>query len=129
MHTEFIGAFRALTGGAWKLTAETSLHVPEETLAAALACVDEFIVDIKSMDVAIYRAYTGGDPALTLRNLQTLAGAVPPENVRVRVPLIPSFNDAADQQNSARLLRQMGFARIELFDYVIKEEAQRKEMN
>lgn len=124
----FIAAFRQLTGGVWKLTAETSLCVPEEALAAALPCLDAFIVDIKSMDEAVYRRYTGGDPGLMKRNLRTLAETVPPEKVRVKVPLIPGYNDAADQRNSVRLLRDMGFTRIETFDYVIKNDLQRKEM-
>ena len=122
LHADFIAAFRALTGGVWKLTAETSLCAPEEALTAVLPCLDAFIVDVKSMDGAVYRAYTGGDPAPMMRNLRTLANAVPPEKVRVRVPLIPGYNDAADQQNSARLLREMGFTRIETFEYVIKKD-------
>ena len=123
LHADFIAAFRELTGGAWQLTAETSLHVPEQNLAAALTCVDAFIVDIKSMDAAVYRAYTGGDAGLVLRNLRTLADAVPPEKVALRVPLIPGYNDAADRQNSARLLRRMGFSRIETFRYITKDDA------
>ena len=122
LHTDFIAAFRAYCGAAWKLSAETSLNVEESVLAAALTCVDEFIVDVKSMDAEIYRRYTGRDNGPVLRNLETLARAVPPENVKVRVPLIPQYNDAADQKNSEALLRELGFTRIELFDYVIKED-------
>ena len=123
LHAGFIAAFRALTGGAWKLSAETSLHVSETALQTALTCVDEFIVDIKSMDADIYRSYTGGDNGLVLRNLQTLAHAVPPENVKIRVPLIPQYNDETDQQKSEALLRQLGFTGIELFEYVVREES------
>ncbi len=122
LHTAFVAAFRPLTGGAWKLTAETSLHVPEQTLAAALTCFDDFIVDIKSMDANVYRRYAGGDAGLVLRNLKTLVSSVPPERVRLRVPLIPGYNDEADQQNSEALLRELGFMQIELFPYVIKDE-------
>ena len=117
LHADFIAAFRAYCGAAWKLSAETSLNVPESALAKALTCVDEFIVDIKSMDAAIYRRYTGQDNGVVLRNLEALARGVPPDNVKIRVPLIPQYNDAADQQNSEARLRQLGFTRIELFDY------------
>ena len=122
LHADFIAAFRALSGGAWKLSAETSLHVEESALQTALTCVDEFIVDIKSMDADIYRRYTGGDGGLVLRNLQTLARAVPPDNVKIRVPLIPQYNDGADQQKSEALLRELGFTEIERFAYVKREE-------
>ena len=128
LYPHFIAAFRQLTGGVWRLTAETSLCAPTEALTAVLSCLDAFIVDIKSMDEAVYRRYTGGDPGLMKRNLRTLAETVPPEKVRVKVPLIPGYNDAADQRNSVRLLRDMGFTRIETFDYVIKNDLQRKEM-
>ena len=96
--------------------------MPEETLSAALNCFDDFIVDIKSMNAAVYRRYAGGDAGLVLRNLKTLASSVPPERVRLRVPLIPGYNDEADQQNSEALLRELGFTQIELFPYVIKDE-------
>ena len=96
------------------------MNVEESALAAALTCVDEFIVDIKSMDADIYRRYTGKDNRLVLRNLETLARCVPPVNVKLRVPLIPRYNDAADQQNSKARLQQLGFTRIERFDYIIK---------
>ena len=122
LHAAFIAAFRELTGGVWKLSAETSLHVEESALETALSCVDEFIVDIKSMDADIYRRYTGGDSGLVLRNLETLSRAVPPENVKVRVPLIPQYNDEADRQKSEALLRELGFTRIELFEYIVREE-------
>lgn len=124
LHADFIAAFRSLTGGVWKLSAETSLHVPEETLAAAIPHLDECIVDIKSMDEAVYRRYTGGDAALVRRNLRTLAKTVPPENVKLRVPLIPGYNDEADQKRSEAILREMGFTRIELFTYVKRTERQ-----
>ena len=125
LHADFIAAFQKLTGGAWKLSAETSLHVPEETLAKAVPHVDEFIVDIKSLDEDVYRRYTGGDAALARRNLRTLAGSVPPDTVKLRVPLIPGYNDEADQKRSEALLREMGFTRIELFTYVERPEWQK----
>ena len=121
LHTSFIVSFRERIGGVWKLSAETSLNVPPEALSAALTCIDEWIVDVKSMDVDVYRAYTGGDNAVVLRNLRTLSERVPPETVTVRVPLIPAYNDAADQKNSAHLLEQMGFTKIECFDYVVQD--------
>ena len=124
LHADFIAAFRSLTGGVWKLSAETSLHVPEETLASSIPHLDECIVDIKSMDEAVYRRYTCGDAALVRRNLRTLAETVPPENVKLRVPLIPGYNDGADQKRSEAILREMGFTRIELFTYVKRTERQ-----
>ena len=122
LHADFFAAFRRLTGGAWRLTAETSLNVAEDALRTALTCIDDFIVDIKSMDADVYRRYTGADNRLALRNLQTLSKAVPPERVTLRVPLIPQYNDDADRRRSEQALREMGFTRIERFVYETRED-------
>ena len=120
LHARFIFAFRERCGGAWKLTAETSLHVSEAQLKTAIGAVDHFLVDIKTLDPDIYRKYTGAELAPVLRNLKILAGAVPPERVTVRIPLIPSFNDEADRRRSKELLSAMGFTVFDFFTYVIR---------
>ena len=117
MHADFIAAFRKLIGGAWKLTAETSLNVSPAALKTAMGTLDAFIVDIKTADPAIYRNYTGGSNELVFRNLRTLLGSFPRDKIKVRVPLIPDFNDTADQAKTAALLRDMGAIHIELFSY------------
>ena len=121
LHTAFIAAFRELVGGAWKLTAETSLNVPRKNVEQALACVDEFIVDIKTADPAIYRSYTGGDNGIVFENLGLLLSSAGAERVKVRVPLIPEYNDEADREKTAGMLRSMGFTRIDLFEYSKRE--------
>ena len=122
LHADFIAAMRRLIGGAWRLTAETSLCVPETAVKTAVGCLDAFIVDVKTLDPAIYRAYTGGDNAPALRNLAFLSKAVPPERVTVRLPLIPGFNTEENRQADLARLRGMGFTKFDLFDYIIKDE-------
>lgn len=117
LHAEFIAAFREQFGSAWKLTAETSLHVAPEAVKIAAGCADAFIVDVKTMDPEIYRRYTGQDNARVYENLRLLAGLVPPEKVMLRVPLIPGYNDEADQEQSVAILKDMGFDRFDLFPY------------
>jgi pyruvate formate lyase activating enzyme len=117
LHADFIAAFRALIGSAWKLTAETALCVPPEALETAIGALDAFIVDIKTADPGIYRSYTGKDNALALQNLQTLFSRISPDRVKVRVPLIPGYNDEADRQKTVALLQSLGAEDIELFTY------------
>ncbi|MBQ6594887.1 MAG: radical SAM protein [Clostridia bacterium] len=117
-HAYFIKAFRKLAGDAWRITVETSLSVFPGLLAAALQCVDEFIVDIKDMDPDIYRRYTGQEPDLAYANLESLLAAAGPERVLVRVPLIPGFNTREDVARSEKALRRMGAERLDLFTYV-----------
>ncbi|MBR5423865.1 MAG: radical SAM protein [Clostridia bacterium] len=119
LHARFISAFREKCGDAWKLTAETSLHVPAAQLKTAIGAVDHYLVDIKTLDPDIYRKYTGADLDPVLHNLKLLAGAVSPERVTVRIPLIPSYNDEADRRRSEGLLAAMGFTTFDFFTYRI----------
>ena len=120
LHAAFIRRFRELCPTEWRISAETSLAVPRESLLPALSAVDEFIVDCKDMDPDIYRRYTGGDVQIMKDNLELLLASCGSEAVLVRVPSIPGFNTAADQQKSAEALREMGVTRLDLFDYVIR---------
>ena len=117
LHADFIAAFRALIGSAWKLTAETALYVPPEALETAMETLDAFIVDVKTADPEIYRRYTGKSNELALQNLKTLLSRIPPDRVKARVPLIPGFNDEADREKTVALLKTLGAADIELFTY------------
>ena len=122
LHAAFIRRFREICPEEWRIRVETSLAVPAEQVQTVLEAVDEFIVDCKSMDPEIYRRYTGKDSSLMRENLRILLDAAGPERVTVRVPLIPEYNTKEDQARSAELLRSMGFTRLDLFDYVIREK-------
>ncbi|MBO2518005.1 MAG: radical SAM protein [Clostridiales bacterium] len=120
LHAGFIRAFRGICGDAWRIWAETSLAVPEELVRTAAECVDHFIVDIKTLDREIYRAYTGGDMELALNNLLLLKELAGPERILVRIPLIPAYNTRADQEHARALLAEKGFSQFDLFDYVVR---------
>jgi len=131
LQAPFIAAFiryAKAQGVAWKFNLETSLAVPPELfdalipegIPAADCPVDEFIVDIKDMDPAIYERYTGRTPEFMRRNLARLA-ALTPDRVTVRVPLIPGHNTPEDGDRSEEILRGMGFERIERFAYRTKQ--------
>ena len=119
LHTDFYRALRPLCPG-WRFTAETCLNVPRESLERAAELFDAFIIDVKTLDAAIYRAYTGREQGPLLENLRFLAETLPPERLRVRVPRIPDYNDASDQDKTEAALRRMGFTQIERFDYVLR---------
>ena len=118
LHIDFLERFRQLAPAEWKITLETSLAVPEDAVLRAAELADFFIVDCKSMDREIYRRYTGGDGARMEANLRRLLALAGQERIRVRVPRIPDFNDAADQARSAAKLRELGVRDLDLFDYV-----------
>ena len=125
LHADFISAFRRVCekrGGGWKIWAETSLAVDEKAVKTAAGCVDGFIVDIKTLDDKIYRAYTGGDMKKAYGNLLLLKELAGPERIRVRIPLIPGYNPPEDQKRTREKLASQGFECFDLFDYVIRRQ-------
>ncbi len=120
LHAPFIAAFRQVCGPGWHLAAETSLHVPSRNLEQALDVVDEFIVDIKDMDGAVYESYTGQPQAPMEENLLRLAAALPSERVQIRIPHIPDYNTKEHIRISQEKLKRLGFTRLEVFNYILR---------
>lgn len=79
---------------------DTSGYVSPEILGQISPCVDLFLYDIKILDEARHRQFTGVPNRLVLDNLRRLSQWQ--KNVIVRLPLIPGVND--DQEN----IRQTG---------------------
>lgn len=125
LHAPFIAAFRQVCGPDWHLGVETSLHVPPQNLRQVIGIVDEFIVDIKDMDETVYESYTG-QPQTPLRdNLRLLAASVSAEQVQIRIPRIPSYNTEQNIQASLAWLREQGFTRLGVFDYIVRSHNQK----
>ena len=120
LQVDFIKAFRALCGPQWQILAETSLNVPFEQVQTLDAVLDGYIVDIKDMNLDIYKAYTGKDNTLVLSNLQWLLQHGDPKRVMVRVPHIPEFNTDEDVARSIERLKAMGVVNIDEFNYIIR---------
>ncbi len=119
LHTDFITAFREVCHPDWRIYAESCLNIPEENLRAAARVVDHFFIDIKDMNPAIYRAYTGKDNTLVKGNLALLLSLVGAHRITVRVPSIPDFNTEADTEASVRELQAMGVTSLDRFAYKI----------
>lgn len=122
LHTDFLTAFRALCPPAWRIYAETCLHIPADHIPLAAAAVDWFFIDVKDMNPNIYKAYTGQDNALVKENLRALLALVGPDRITVRVPRIPDFNTEADVAASVAELRAMGVTCFDVFDYRMPRE-------
>jgi pyruvate formate lyase activating enzyme len=119
LHTDFITAFREVCHPDWHIYAESCLNIPEENLRAAARVVDHFFIDIKDMNPAIYKAYTGKDNTLVKANLALLLSLVGAHRITVRVPSIPDFNTEADTEASVRELQAMGVTSLDRFAYKI----------
>lgn len=107
--------------GWMRLTIETSLQAPREAVEALAPLTDLWIVDIKSLDPAIYRDYAHGDASVMLGNLRALADA--PGRVLARVPAIPGWKGEEVARREAETLAEMGIGDVEVFGYVTGQAA------
>jgi len=78
---------------------DTCGFAPREELLALAPLADLFLYDLKAMDDAQHRACTGVSNQVILENLEAL-GRVH-DNIWVRVPIIPGFNDSPEQLDAA----------------------------
>lgn len=118
LYSQFIREFKERYADEWKVRVETSLNVPIENIEMLFDVVDEWIVDVKTMQCLNYYDYTRSKDFRNLENnLKSLIAAVSPEKILVRVPLIEFYSNEEDQENSVKLLKKMGFIRFDLFTY------------
>lgn len=75
---------------------ETSGNVPWESMEMVLAHVDTIYHDLKLMDPAGHKKWTGADNALILANLKRAYQAFPEKAFFARSPIIPGVNDTEE---------------------------------
>lgn len=118
-----IKAFREVLPKDIPIKVETSLNVARERLLEVIDVVDEYIIDVKTMNPKIYRNYTGVDNKLVVENLDFLCKRNLQHKCKIRIPNIPDFTTKEDVEETETIIKSKGFTYLEIFDYVIKEEA------
>ncbi len=96
---------------------ETCGHASEESFKRVLDKVDYVLFDVKIVDSALHKKYTGVGNELIKSNLKTLCQSGKP--FVVRVPLIPGVNDTKENMEATAELLQgaKGLQRVELLRY------------
>ncbi len=96
---------------------DTSGYAPQETFREIALKCDLVYYDLKLMDPALHRQYTGCDNAPILANLRQL-GAMGVRFV-IRVPLVPGVTDTTENLAAiARAVRGLdGLLRVDLLPY------------
>ena len=117
MHSLFIEEFARLNKMGWNITLETSLNTPAHHIERLAPIIDDYIIDIKSLNPTIYRLYTGQAIEPVLHNLQYLIAQGKGPHITVRTPLIPGYNTPLDVADSTAKLREMGVVNIDSFTY------------
>lgn len=88
---------------------ETCGFAPWSAFEKVLSYTDEFYWDIKKVDSRLHKAGTGVGNELILSNAKKMSETGKP--IRFRMPLIPGFNDNADEIRSFRRLVQEQFGK------------------
>lgn len=97
---------------------ETCGHAPWDHFETVLRNVDLLQFDLKHTDPERHRELTGQSNELILSNLRRVLSVKTPEDVIIRIPVIPGCNDSADNiRETARLVSELGFKQIELIPY------------
>ena len=117
LNSSFIKDVLDLGAKEWTVAVETSLNVHRQHLELLLPYIDEYIVDIKDMDLDIYKRYTFKNNELVKSNLKWLIDKGLAEHILCRIPLIHGYNDETHQEKSKEELAKMGISRFELFTY------------
>ena len=120
MQAEFIREVCSEMDPAWKRTMETSLNVEWNAVSLLLNDIDYWYVDIKEVDPALYKEYTGCGNEQVLQNLKRLIHAVGEDKVCVRYPRIPGYNTRDERAAGIQWLREniSKDIQIEQFDYI-----------
>ena len=122
LNSQYIMDILELGANKWSVAVETSLNVPRHHLELLLPYIDEYVVDIKDMNTQIYESYTGKSNSQVKENLKWLVEQGMAERILCRIPLIPNYNNASDQEKSKKELSEMGITRFEMFTYLIDKE-------
>lgn len=117
LYPNFIREFKHICPSSWKISIETSLNVCQSSLEEVLEVVDTYIIDIKDMNPLVYEEYTGHNINQLLTNLNFLIKKEKMNNILIRIPLIPGYNNEEDVQSSILELERLGIKRYERLTY------------
>ncbi len=92
---------------------DTTLFAPREVVERMLPWTDLWLADLKHMDSALHRRFTGVPNEPILENLRFLS--VRGTKIAARIPLVPGFNDGEENlREAARFLEGLGEAVVEV---------------
>jgi len=116
MQPDFVVAVRKLVPDVHALI-ETSGFASAETFTKVCEAMDMVIMDVKIVDPALHKKYTGVDNGPILRNLEILKSMGKP--FRIRIPLIPTVNDTPKNMEATAALLENAkmLEKVELMRY------------
>lgn len=122
LRTEFIEEFKRICPSNWRISIETALNVEQSFVQRLLDVINHYYIDIKDINNSIYESYTSKSNQQVIKNLKFLAQQNLADKITIRVPLIPGFNTADDQEKSIAFLKELGFKNFNRFTYLTDTE-------
>ena len=122
LRAEFIEEFKQICPSSWRISIETAINVEQSFVQRQLGVIDHCYIDIKDINSSIYESYTGKSNHQVIENLKFLVQQNLADKITIRVPLIPSFNTADDQEKSIAYLKELGFKNFNRFTYITDTE-------
>lgn len=80
-----------------KTAMETCGHVPKEVLLEACHYCNTLMYDLKHMNSSKHKEFTKQGNELIIENFKAVREAYPQLSIRVRTPVVPGFNDTAEE--------------------------------
>ncbi len=117
LYPSLIREMRELLDPSLSIVVETSLHITWEGIEKVADFIDEYYIDIKTMNAALYYSYTGGSLELVISTLKRLIEKIGSDRIIVRIPLIEKHVDNEGQRESRQLLEKIGITRFDFFSY------------
>ena len=112
----FVKECMELLRGKTSRALQTCGYTSESVFKDVLSECDYVLYDLKLMDDAKHRKYTGVSNRLILENYKILAKSG--VQFITRIPLIPTVNDTADNiESTAKFMKENGSSKIELLPY------------
>ncbi|MDL2307185.1 glycyl-radical enzyme activating protein, partial [Desulfovibrio sp. OttesenSCG-928-C06] len=97
---------------------ETSSVASESVILNAAGLLDYLLMDVKSMDDALHREFTGVSNVGILSNISRVRAVYPELPIHIRTPVIPGFNDNEnDIRKIAEFAASIGAVRYEPLAY------------
>jgi len=97
---------------------ETCGHAPWDQFETVLRHVDLLQLDFKHLDTVRHRELTGQSNELIVDNLKRVLSVKDPQDVIIRIPVIPGCNDSLEEiKGMARFVARLGYRQIELIQY------------
>ena len=117
LYPTLFGELRCLMEKEMTLYTETSFSVPYDNIRISERYIDHFYVDIKTTDNEIYHGYTGGQLDIAFGNIEKYIKEYGADKLTARIPIIPSYTDSKKQNESKKMLEDIGVKNFDLFKY------------